>query len=329
MSATITRLTGAELLRLVETEAEEVRVIVEDFLHEGEVMMLAADPGAGKSVIALQMIMNLSAGEKLFGELEIERPQRVYYFQLEGSTPEFMSRIRRMKDACKFQADNIVWDTLKLMNVLDKKQVNQIIAGMKEYGPLDVVIIDPIYKAVVGALKEEEPAKAIIAFSDLLKDTFNCAVVMIHHTHRTKYARDGAAIDEDDPFFGSQWLKAHIDIGYHFKRVANSSTRSTLICKKDRNSKVRKLISLSFDPEFFTIALERNKGELTAYEKVLEYIRRVWKKEQITHGKIVDELKIPSATLKRVQQQMLDNGIIRCDKRGEDGRTKIWELVDE
>ena len=54
--------TGSNLKDLVDSPKEKRPIIAQGFLHEKSVIMIAADPGTGKSLIALQAALQLSAG---------------------------------------------------------------------------------------------------------------------------------------------------------------------------------------------------------------------------------------------------------------------------
>ena len=68
---------GSELLSDITSLQVEREVYIEDFLHQRSVVMLAADPGTGKSLISTQMCMALTSAEPLFGELSVTRKHNV------------------------------------------------------------------------------------------------------------------------------------------------------------------------------------------------------------------------------------------------------------
>lgn len=311
-------------------EDKESVAIAEEFLYEGDIMMLAADPGTGKSVVALQMVINLTSGTRLFGVLDVPKPRTVCYMQLEGTRSQVKERLNAMRSVNGFNPERMIWDYVNFINVLDPTSVKKCVNDLKEVQEkIDVIIFDPIYKTVVGGLAKEEPAKAIIKFTDIIRAEFGAAIVMIHHTHKDRFSnKDGKRIEEDDPFFGSQWLKAHIDTGYHLKRIPNSNTRSCLRLTKDRNSRVTHYMPLSFDAETFTLHGEVSKDGLTAYERVLGHLSTVHKFGKKTDfNQIITECSMSRSLLRKIQKKLLERKIIRCDKR--DGHKKVWEVIKD
>jgi hypothetical protein len=320
--------TGEQLKKDIESLEFVAHPIVENFLYEESTLMLAADSGLGKSVITVQLALSLTAGLPLFGALDIPEPKNVYYLQLEGSYPKLCERMRKMSRVIPYDADRLVWDNRKMLDVMDRAYVSKIIHEMRGYLKPDVIIVDPIYKTVAGGLSAEEPSKAIIKFMDTLFEEFGCANIMVHHTHKTRYGKDGKVIDEDDPFFGSTWLKAHVDVSYHLKAIPKKDNRRLLVCKKDRDSNVVKEIPLRFDPVTFTVGIETDESNYVGHEHVKIYLQEVYKKGETTSFQDVSaECKIGDRQLRKIQMVLLQNGMLRCDKR--DGRAKIWEPQPE
>ncbi|MEK7092734.1 MAG: hypothetical protein AAB907_03865, partial [Patescibacteria group bacterium] len=92
--------------------------------------------------------------------------------------------------------------------------------------------------------------------------------VFIHHT--TKSEHDAAGNPLEDPFYGSQWLRAHIDTSYQLKRGPEKNWVS-LYCKKDRGGEVHHQIFLQYDAETDTAFFDHHaKGivELTSTAKI-------------------------------------------------------------
>lgn len=264
--------TGSTLLDDLDNLQIVSHPLVEDFLYHPKITMLAADPGTGKSLIALQLALSLSSATPLFGVLGVPKPVRVYYLQLEGDYEEFIERMRSMRQVIPLDAEYLCWDTTPVLNVFDSTHREQLFKRIHSWGKPDLIIVDPIYRAVSGGLSKDEPASAFVAFSSQMKAEFDCAQLLIHHTHRPSKDRDGFKVAEDDPFYGSQWLKAHVDVSYHLEHAHTSGSSSTLTNKKSRGANVLKKLSLTYHPETMTCEMVFTAQEGDALTRILAYI---------------------------------------------------------
>lgn len=296
--------------------------IIEEFFYEQTVLMLAAEPGAGKSVIATQLALSASSGVPFLGHLTMPKPRRVYYLQLEGAYAEFIERIRMMEGVIPLNTDNLCWDPCEGLNVMRPDHIQSVISRITAWGAPDIIIIDPIYMAVVGGLSKDEPASAFVRFSNLLKQTFHCAIILVHHTHRPRHANDGKLIDEDDPFYGSQWLKAHVDVSYLLRRTDKTGQHVALENKKSRGTNVKKRLELEFDPTTFTCHIKTDN--LDALERVLHIIRDFKKQgKDTTFYEVLEVSHLSVAHLRRLQ--MRQEVLAEVEFIKSKGKHTIWK----
>ena len=276
--------------------------LVHEFLYKQMVMMLAADPGAGKSVIATQIALSVASGIPLFGVLPVERPAKVYYLQLEGHYAEFIERIRFMqRDLQTLNYGNLAWDTNAHLNVLNTAHADALISRIQAWGTPDLIVLDPIYMAVAGGLSKDEPASAFVRFSNRLRQTFGCAVLLVHHTHRTQFS-NGKEVQEDDPFYGSQWLKAHVDTGYMLKIQNAEHSRVNLINTKARGKNVHKVLALHYHPETFTCSLDFEAKSGDAMTRLMAFASRCKSEGKVSDFlEVASKIQVSHAHLRRLQ----------------------------
>ena len=288
--------------------------------------MLFAAPGVGKSIVATQMALSLSSATPLFGSLTIPKPRRVYYLQLEGDYAMYIERIRRMKTRVPYVASRLFWDLEGDLNCMDPLSVRKYLTRIGETHS-EVVILDPLYTSVTGALGEEVPSKAIVRFSDRIRQTLpGCAVVFIHHT--TKSEHDAAGNPLEDPFYGSQWLRAHIDTSYQLKRGPEKNWVS-LYCKKDRGGEVHHQIFLQYDAETDTCHVEHAKTKLASGEaRVLAWIQECKAKGVASTtfaATLAACVPLSPAHLRRIQQRLMINRVILLLRK--EGLASEWTIV--
>lgn len=311
--------TGSALTEDLATLTSCLTPVIPDFLYCGTTTMLASDPGVGKSIISMQLALALSSGTTLFGSFPIPAPQRVYYLQLEGSYYHSLERMRLMREVVPLSTENLCWDMGEGFNVLRPADWLALEQRIATFGHPQVIIIDPIYMLVVGGLSEDRPASAFVRFSNALMQTFGCANWLNHHTHRPHYA-NGEQMEEEDPFYGSQWLKAHVDASWLLTRIGNGLVR--LSCRKDRHSTLRKQIDLFYHEESMTCE-EIHFGSAPAMTRVLNFLNEC-KKQNVTttFSEIRAKTGVSHAHLRRLQNEIRGMGIVNFITSS--GRATCW-----
>lgn len=303
--------------------------IVEGFLYEKSIHMIYADPGVGKSTIAIQIAAALTSGSKLFGQLAVPKQRNVYYIQMESSYEETIERMRLIKTAVPIDY-SYLWidDALKGVNVVKEDHANMVIERVRDNCLFpDLVIIDPIYAMVSGGLSKDDVASAFCRFSSLLQKELDCAVLHLHHTSKDVYASDGKKINRDNSFYGSQWLAAHPHNMFHLtKPDPKRHDRVTLYRKKSRNANLLPEIMLHFDAETHTTYIESDPKEMSGKEKVIHFLRE-FKEKKVwpSFYDIQDKAGVSQSHLRRILEGLALEGSLDS-KRTEKGK-KIYELT--
>ena len=319
---------GNDLLLAIQAANSDRPALVEEFLYERRVMLLAGEPGAGKSIIATQIALCLTQAMPLFGILRIPAPKNVYYLQLEGSDEESYERIQRMQQEIPWNSDRLCWDYRKGLDLLQPKEAAQLLCDISTWGKPDLVVIDPLYQAVYGELSKEMPMKAFTRFVDSVTEQFRpCSILIVHHTVKPSYDMQGKEIEKDDPFYGSQWLKAHVDISYLLKGPKTGpKDKVAMYQKKSRGSDTLKELFLHYDPESDTVTSDVPFEQRSGEERVLLYLRDLKKNGGSTDFfEVLEYCKVSARQLRRIQMALLKKGILKCDKRS--AGKKIWEAV--
>ena len=320
-------LSGEALRHAVHNRPPARIALTEELLYERTATMIAADPGAGKSTVITQIMLQLTAAQPVFGFFYTPQPRNVYYLQLEGDPDETLERIDFMGRTLTIDYERFRLDCPIFLDCLDELSILETIQRINTWDKVpDVIVIDPIYMAVSGDLKDGQVSSALVHFSERLKRTFRCAVVLVHHTHRERYGNSGERISENDPYYGSQWLKAHIDVGYHL-RALDGHTGVELICKKSRGGEVQKHISLAYDPATFTVRTDVEQSSMSGEARVIHHLRRcAGQNIQTDFYATLAETHLSQASLRRIQRRLEDNGTIQV-VAGE-GRRRLWRLME-
>lgn len=261
-------LTGNALKQAVESEIPPRNPLIENLVYEKSVIMVYADPGVGKSVASLLMALQASNGLPVFGFFEPVRPLKVYYVMTERGVEEPIERIQLMMKAQHFNFDNLYLDeTLIGIDVLEKEDEEKLIAQIEANCPKpDIIVFDPIYAMVRGGLSKPDDATLFAQFSARVQAHFKCANWLNHHTLKSLGSFvDGAGwVEKDDPFFGSQLLKAHITGSYY---MTQKDHKSHFQCKKDSHSCLIRKFSLKFDQETYMLNMEIDSSDISSKDK--------------------------------------------------------------
>lgn len=274
-------------------QSEDARPpLIAGFIHEGSVILVSAEPGVGKSTIAACWMAQASSGLPVFGQLFVPRPLVIYYIPFERGAEEIAERFRYIQNSVKINWDNLyVNPNFAGFNVNKDSHADEIIGTIRHDlagRHADIIVLDPIYAAVPGGLSKDEAATQFTRFSSRLQAEFGCANYLNHHTSRDKYTDTGDKVERDDPFYGSQWLKAHCTGGFLLKRI---SENPVLLNKKDNHSCLMKSIPLQYDPADYTVYMaESTDGgtSMTHHDRLLMLYRTLYTqgKESITFAQI-------------------------------------------
>ena len=296
--------------------------IAEGFLYKNASIMISSQPSIGKSVLAIQAALELSNGLPLFGQLHVPRPIRVWYVQAERSDIESLERLQLMiGDRTDIQFNNLFIDTeLQSLNFLNPVHQVTIMNRAQQIKP-ELIIIDPLYGIAQG-LSKDEVGSAVAKALTTLKKLLGCAIWINHHTVKTTYEiLGGIRVPKSDPFYGAQWLKAHVT-GSYLAEMGDKGVH--LQCRKDSHSILLKDIKLSFDSETYLSSII---AEETNYrDKYLLFIESLKKsgKSSFFFDEVVEFLGCSTVSVRRLNTKPEIRSLFTLVKSN--GRKTLYKL---
>lgn len=262
--------TGKALLDDIENLEITRKAIVDEFLYERDIFMMAADSGVGKSTITIQLALSLSSGTPLFGSLNT-RKARTYVMQVEGDYEESIERMRFMKKTIPVDPDYLCWDAYKKIDISKDISVGAIIRRIRDSFQPEVIIIDPIYKLSKYDICEGEGALLFVNFSDALMDAFGNSNFAVHHNTKDSYIMvDGKKAMKADAYYGHSFIKNHVRTSYALTQNEERSA-PCLVRKKGRGSDTLSRIALSYDPDTMTCTMDMSA--IPALDRAKAYIK--------------------------------------------------------
>ena len=268
-------LSGEELKQRINSAKETRPPLIEGLIHEGSVIMTSSEPGAGKSVLTACIMAQASLALPVFGQLFVPRPLNCYYIPFERGAQEIEERFKHIQESIPIAYEHIsINDSFMGMNVINERHADEIFSRIKSDadrcfgGKIDIIFLDPIISAVAGGIGNEDRASMLTRFTTRLQVAFGCALWMNHHTTKDTYTSDGSKIEKDDPFYGSQYLKAHCTGGFFMQRRA-ADAGPVLTCKKDSHSCLLPKIELIYEPETYTVFMQGLGKSIPAKDRLL------------------------------------------------------------
>ncbi len=153
--------------------------------------MLYGPPKVGKSLVSLQLARCIASGEDF---LDIKTVKgRVLYLQFELGEEILQSRLLSTKQSYE---DVFVGTTfsLKLDSNVGQKEIRATLEAVEP----NVLILDPLYKAINGDENESHDMLAVLNYIDTLIEAFDCSVFLIHHAGKEISRRGrGSSVLED------------------------------------------------------------------------------------------------------------------------------------
>lgn len=262
-------LTGDKLSRAITEDKKPRAPFAEGLIYENTFNMIYGEAGLGKSTILSQMCVELSAGLPVWGYFKTTRPYKVLYIQGERDIMETTERLELLKEVYPINFETLViTDEYQRLNLLNPNHVEIFINCINRDCPgVEIVCIDPIYSMVSGGLKDDIPASAFTKAMSLVQRSTGASMIYGHHIVKPQWDK-GTKYEKDDPFYGSNWLKAHCTSMLLLKGTAEGVR---LERKKDNYRLVPERTTLEYNGEngLCTVPL----SDLPAEERIKNFIR--------------------------------------------------------
>lgn len=211
------------------------RFVAYPFLAERETVLIAAEPKAGKTAIALTLAAAVATGESITDAIAIAEARPVLYFTLEGARAVEL-RLEAMRVHAKNNG-NPVPDLSKLFivdrphNFLDPEQQEINCARIalhsakcqQEWGvDLGLVVIDTLTKAMPGGDQNsvEDTSQMFELIGKLRSFGVDATIGFLHHLSKQGGVRGSTNIEaEVDVVLGIEKVKNSTDVWLNIRRA--------------------------------------------------------------------------------------------------------------
>lgn len=299
--------TGKELLEMSNIKRP---YLIEGFLKEKDSVILVGEEKSGKSICTFQQCMALTSGSPFLGQFKVQKELKVVYVQLEGEIEDSSDRLTRMNKVLDFNPDNFQLYYTGAMDLQDPAEALVFAEKFEEFNP-DVIFVDPIYFAFSGDLNDNTVVRAFTSNIRAIKNKLQCAIVLVHHTHRTKYTHKGDIIDQgDEAIFGSKFFKAWADHTLFFSYDKKNQMR-ILSCSTQRSGDVNEKVKLRLvqpDPLYFEV-IDTNPSLAI---KILDIIKG--HSQGALFKEIKEETTLADSTIYKGIGELITNGLVEKSK---------------
>jgi hypothetical protein len=202
----------ASISRYLETQPGEREFAWDRFAPVGKVTVLAGPGGVSKSMLMLHLLVYGALGQS-WGGFNVSGPVRGLYVSYEDDTLELHKRVHRLAEALKEQDDGLgdmLYDikgalqrnlllyaadeeatSWLIMSKFDQRSAPERtervewLIGFIKHARLKAIVIDPV--VYTHNLEESSPGDMAVYMQTLnyIAKEGNCAVVVLHHMHKT------------------------------------------------------------------------------------------------------------------------------------------------
>ncbi len=167
---------------------KQVSWVVPQWLPNGYVTMLAADPGVGKSFLALSVCNMILSGGTFFDGYHIKQTQafpRVLWIEAEAGEPFHMERAKAMGmnplQIIEPRKSNEEHSTPSLNDSQDRLRISAIMA----HDEIAIVVIDSLSAATTGVDENSTSAAEAVKWIAEQAKQHNKPVLLIHHMNKS------------------------------------------------------------------------------------------------------------------------------------------------
>lgn len=302
--------------------------LIDNFLYKRQSVMLIAKDKVGKSIISTQMAMCLTCGAPFLNTFDVSGAYNVLYIQTEGSREETKRRMVSMKEHIKgFNTDRFFYHYGRGMQLHTMEGIVDLQRLIEDCGvPIDVVIIDPLYKAITGGdISSSKDATIFTDNLDAIKEQYNLTILVIQHKRKSSKTPTGNIIDlGDEESMGSSIFKNYFDHTINMVYDKKNDLRK-LLCDTQRNGEINKKLDLKLVEEPLHFYIDGQESGGTMYDSIYKLIK--FSHSPLSKSCLIQMLGNPSAhtvshTLTKLKQ---DDKIVINHKVGATPFYKVKE----
>lgn len=196
--------------------------ILDGLLAQGGFGLITGYPGTGKTQLSIAAAAHLALGEKKFLKWDNKAgSKKVLFLSLEMSAAplnHFMGTIGKAYEDKNSLNRNFLVAPFGMPIHLDAQEgqvfFDQI---MNEHMP-DVIVIDSLQKISSKELTDEQAVKNLIHYLSMVRNKYQCAMIMIHHNRKKPNDGQKKGVELSD-IYGSTYITTDVDFALSLKVI--------------------------------------------------------------------------------------------------------------
>ncbi len=282
-------------------EREKPADIIDNLLPIETILMLYGDAGIGKSLMALQWGLHLSAGRS-WHNFKITKPHKVLYFLAEGGYWSLRDRIKRFSKGEVIPAANQFYlFPVTPFDITGSTDFGGIVATVEMLEP-DVVMFDPLRKIHTCDENDNGLMEGVLNRLRFLVTDKKRSCIIVHHSKKFLQAERGTSviIGDCDTVLKLEWKNPEKHDGVR-----------KLSAEKIRHGETPHSLSLSLDP-YSLSWLSVDQGDNPAVKMLAD--GKAISKPELVDGIVSQGISRTSAY--RHIRSAEDTGLIRATPTG-------------
>jgi hypothetical protein len=195
--------------------------------------------------------------------------------------------------------------------------------SMLEYKP-EVIFIDSFYCLTNKGLSKEEGFLPVRQFVKLMKDKTGATIIILHHAAKPQYEK-GEKVEKEDPFLGSQYLKAFADLMIHIKKNGENKVLME-VTKASRNNEGVKQISLQFNKLTWVVSAIESETTKSAIGAICDFLAKSFIQGiTVTSDMIAKETGLTKRHIRRLKNDRHFSHLVTFDESQGSGKDILWK----
>ncbi|MFC1872488.1 AAA family ATPase [Chloroflexota bacterium] len=305
----------------INSDVPEIDYIIEQKLRRKAKYSVVAKWKAGKSFLTIQAGMAIAAGAEFLGFTTTMA--NVLYINFEISEEMFQQRVQDMHHELGYDLSRFKYLTITDLSLdLHTKELDEILSqSVAEGFPVEVLIIDPRWKAVKRDSNQDEVLNAFCVNLDKIISQYKVTLIIVHH--------EGAATRANKAGKGSTVFEAWLD-GWIKITPTQGLTHLREIDIWSRDSEQEK-ITVDFDYPIHKVVQGIVNEKKAKTEKVkqciIEYLQNEDKTEKEVRFYILAQGHSHYAFW-RARSELIDSGQLKVTKASGAGNRKMLCLLE-
>ena len=194
--------------------------VIKGLIERGSSNLLFGEPGAGKSLFALDWAFCVGTGRSWHGH-KVKKPEQVVYIAGEGHRGLTL-RMKALQQKYNEYPDNIFFSQ-RSVNLLDEKEAQAIANIIDEMNVTPaLIVVDTLHRNMTGDENKSDDMAKFFKSIEALIAKLNCAVLIVHHSGHGDKTRAR----------GSSAIKAAMDAEYC---ISKEGMTSIMTCTKSKD----------------------------------------------------------------------------------------------